>query len=69
MAKLTNLIIYPATQTELNRLKDEYEWMGRETRVEHSSEGDKLIILALPTKYKKKQAAKQKLTERKRVNP
>jgi hypothetical protein len=63
MTKPTNLITHPATPTELNHLKDEYEWMGRKTHVEHSSEGDKLTILALPSNYKKKQAAKQKLTK------
>lgn len=60
MAKINNLVLYPNSQEELYRLKNEYEWLGRETRIQRDSHGQKLVVLALPSKYKKKERIEAK---------
>lgn len=61
MAKAKNLVLYPNSATELYRLKQEYEWMGREVDIVRDPSGDKLVVLALPRKYKKKEQAEAKV--------
>lgn len=62
MARNKNHVLYPATQEELYRLKGEYEWIGREVDIVRDPIlGDKLVVLALPRKYKKKEQAEAKL--------
>lgn len=61
MTKAKNLVLYPTSATELYRLKQEYEWMGREVDIVKDPSGDKLVVLALPRKYKKKEQAEAKV--------
>jgi hypothetical protein len=61
MAKIRNLVLYPKSQEALYSLKSEYEWIGREVRVQRDELGLKLVVLALPNKYKKKEQAEAKL--------
>jgi len=62
MARTKNYVLYPATQEELYRLKGEYEWIGREVDIVRDPQlGDKLVVLALPRKYKKKEQEEAKL--------
>ena len=61
MAKIRNLVLYPKNPDALYALKREYEWIGRETRVSKDELGQKLVVLALPSKYKKKDIQEAKL--------
>jgi hypothetical protein len=61
MAKIRNLVIYPSNQESLYALKSEYEWIGREVRVSRDELGQKLVVLALPSRYKKKDQIEAKL--------
>ncbi len=65
MAKVKNLVLYPSSQTELYRLKQEYEWIGREVDISRDAHGQKIIVRALPRKYKKKEQAEAKLKAKK----
>ena len=61
MSKIKNLVVYPKTPAELYALKADYEAIGREVDIQRDEIGDKLVILALPRKYKKKEAQEAKL--------
>jgi len=61
MAKIRNLVLYPKSQESLYSLKSDYEWIGREVLVQRDELGLKLVVLALPKKYKKKEQAEAKL--------
>ena len=61
MSKIRNLVVYPKTPAELYAIKADYEAIGREVDIQKDEIGDKLIILALPRKYKKKDEMESKL--------
>ena len=50
MARQRNHVIRSSDQEDLKRLKEEYESLGRDTKL---TQGE-LIVLALPRKYKRK---------------
>lgn len=60
MAKVKNQNIYSSSPATLNKLAEEYEFIGR--RVEVS--GDRLTVFALPETWKKKIRAERKLQAR-----
>jgi hypothetical protein len=64
MSKIRNLVVYPKTLTELYSIKADYEAIGREVDIQKDEIGDKLIVLALPRKYKKKNDIEAKLKEK-----
>lgn len=64
MAQIKNQVIYTSDFDTLNRLADEYRFVGREVRVEPRK--SRLVVLALPSTYKRKEEREKKLRKRKR---
>lgn len=52
-----NYVIYDADPQRLNRLAEEYRWLGREV----DQDLDKITVLAMPRTWKRKQKKERRL--------
>jgi len=66
MAKIKPLVMSFENVVALEKMREEYEFIGREVEVNHKEL--KLTVLTLPKKYKRKQARDSKPTRTSREN-
>lgn len=60
MAKIRDLHIYSQNHSELKRLHEDYEFIGRRTELRR----DELVVFSMPKTWKRKQERERKLAAR-----